>query len=72
MDEIIKLAKRWENGGTVENPKWLLRELITGAERMNELRAAYEVYNTSLKRREHAGVAASRLAEVAAEVFSTT
>jgi hypothetical protein len=37
MDDVIKLAKHWERGGTVENPKWLLRELIAESERLREL-----------------------------------
>lgn len=34
MSDIIELAEHWERGGTVENPKALLRELIA------ELKAA--------------------------------
>jgi len=33
------------------------------------IRTAYNEYNNALKRREHAGVAASRLAEVVAEAL---
>lgn len=51
--------------------------IITGlredgyVDRLNAIGAAYDEYNAALKRREHAGVAASRLADVVAEAFTT-
>lgn len=32
MNDLIKQARHWESGGTIENPKALLRELIAKVE----------------------------------------
>lgn len=46
--------------------QWIRREL----DRLDRIGSGYDEYNVALKRREHAGVAASRLAEIVADVLN--
>jgi hypothetical protein len=46
---------------------WIKQKL----DQLDQIGRAYADYSSALKRREHAGVAASRLAEIVADVFAS-